>query len=121
MKAQKHRQWQTLIMAIAFTAAAALSLAITTPAQAQTQAVTKKNCFACFQEAHATDMMRFVTARDNASFQRYIDNGRCVMLKANLTVTIIKMQSFFSGGKVQFAIEGIKLWTAREMLHHYKY
>jgi len=121
MQTQKQTRTQTLIMAIAFTLAMALSLAITTPAQAQTQAVTKKHCFACFQETHATDMMRFVTARDDASFQHYIDNGRCVMLKANLTVTIIKMQSFFSGGKVQFAIAGIKLWTAREMLHHYKY
>jgi hypothetical protein len=112
-------QTRTLIMAIAFTAAMALLLAITTPAQAQTQAVTKEHCFACFSETHATDMMRFVTARDDASFMIYINNGWCVMLKANLTVTIIKMQSVFGGGKVQFAIEGIKLWTAREMLHRY--
>lgn len=118
---QTRTRTRTLIMAIALTAAMVLSLAITTPAQAQTQAVTKKHCFACFQEAHATDMMRFVTARDDASFQHYIDNGRCVMLKANLTVTIIKMQSVFGGGKVQFAIDGIKLWTAREMLHQYQY
>ncbi len=117
MKAQKHRQWQTLIMAITFTAA--MALVIVTPAEAQRRAMTTSTCYACFSEMHTRDMMRFIENNSKDSFLRYIDRGLCLIMPPNQVVIIMAIQDVNSGGLVYFSDKNVRLWTRRELLYRY--
>ncbi len=82
-------------------------------------ATTVGGFVACFTKEQVKDMTQFVIAKDKASFQAYIDAQLCVSLKGGLTVTVLKSPGMF-GTKVQFAFQGLKMWTLREALTDYK-
>ncbi len=52
-----------------------------TVAPAGIAATTNSGYIACTSETALDDMVSFVTAKDNASFQAYINVGKCVVLK----------------------------------------
>ncbi len=82
-------------------------------------ATTTGGHVACFTKEQLDDMVQFVVSEDKASFQAYLDSGMCIVLKKGITVTVLKSPGLF-GTKVQFAFQGIKMWTVREGLTNYR-
>jgi hypothetical protein len=67
--------------------------------------------FACTTEDYFDDILQFAIAKDYASAEAYQSQGKCVVLKAGLRVTV--MDTTWTG-KLQFVYQGLKMWTVME-------
>ena len=97
-----------IIMAAAILASSAAS--------AQT-AVTKEGYAACFSREWLDSFLTFVNAGDTGSMQAYLDQQRCISLRAGVTVTITDSPGVF-GGVVGFTFQGVELFAPREALDY---
>ncbi len=72
---------------------------------------TKDGYIACRTEEHLNDIMSFVAAKDTASVEAYRSSNKCIILKGGLKVTVLDTTWT---GKLQFAFQGLKMWTVME-------
>lgn len=82
-------------------------------------AVTKDGYVACLKKEWLEDVVSFVSAKDKASFQSYIDSQKCIAIKGGLRVTVTESPGMF-GRTAEFVYKGVKLWTIREGLDYGK-
>lgn len=75
--------------------------------------ITVKDHVACLFKNHLDDMMKFAGARDKASFNAYLNQKKCIVLKGNDKVTIMEYPGMF-GGHTKFAYHGVNLWTTHD-------
>lgn len=75
---------------------------------------------ACLRKVWIEDMIKFVSAQDINSFQVYLNNDRCIILKKGIKVTIMESPGFFGSvtGFIFQGVPGVKLWTTREQLEN---
>lgn len=78
-------------------------------------AVTTENFPACAKKEWIEDIRKFVGSKDTNSFNAYINTGKCLILEKGLNVTITNSSGAF-GGNIEFAYNGVKLWTVREAI-----
>jgi len=82
-------------------------------------ATTAKNAIGCYIKSSVEDMEKFAHAKDQASFNKYILDGKCVLLNAGVDVTVIEYPEMLSGTPC-FAYNGVKMWTSRSGLTNYR-
>ena len=70
---------------------------------------------ACLTEQWLDDMMDFAQARDQASWDAYVEMEKCVILRKGLVVTVTSRGLI----KTEFVYQGTKFWTPREALRVY--
>jgi hypothetical protein len=83
------------------------------------RATTTKNAIGCHTKQSLDDMIKFTAAGDNESFKAYIQQGRCIILKEGLDVTVIEYPTML-GGTASFVYRGVKMWTTRGGLTDYR-
>ena len=76
-------------------------------------ATTNGGYYACVTEEYLDDIMKFLIAKDYASADAYSAQNKCVILKAGLQVSIVKVK----WTRIQFAYKGLKLWTVSEAIN----
>jgi len=70
---------------------------------------------ACLSKTWYEDLVKFTSAKDFKSFEAYISQKRCILLKEGLEVTMMEWPGMF-GGSLSFAYNGIKFWAPREAI-----
>ncbi len=65
---------------------------------------------ACLTEEYLDDIITAAVNKDEGSFQSYLTQQKCVILKDGIPVTIMKV-NFTT---IQFMYNGVKFWTVRE-------
>lgn len=96
--------------------AGAAALMISTAAQAL-PATTNAGHVACLSEQWLSDMVSFSAARDQASFDAYLRQVKCVILKDGMRVTVTGSPGMF-GSRAEFVFQGQRFWTTREGLNY---
>lgn len=74
---------------------------------------------ACYKEGDLEDMDRFARSHDEERYAAYMAEGRCVVLRGGVTVTISGAEGVFAG-KALIEYEGRKMWTAKDALELYR-
>jgi hypothetical protein len=80
-------------------------------------ATTNPGYVACRTESQLDEFISFVVAKDQGSMNAYLNNRKCVSMKAGLKVTVTDSPGFL-GGKAGFVFRGVKMWTVREALNY---
>lgn len=83
------------------------------------KATTVNDSVACFSKESLQEMQQFIINRDRDSFDAYIKNGKCIIMKGGLDVSVIESPGMF-GGMTMFIYKGIRLWTNRRSLTNYR-
>ena len=78
---------------------------------------TNEGYVACHQEQWLRDMVSFVGAKDMDSFEAYIKQGRCLIMRGGMKVTVTDSPGMF-GGRTGFVFQGAKMWTLREGINY---
>jgi hypothetical protein len=74
---------------------------------------------ACYSEDDLDAMNRFARMHDEQRYNAYIAEGKCIVLKRGLTVTVSGAQGGF-GDKARIEYEGKKMWTMKDALEIYR-
>lgn len=82
-------------------------------------ATTSNSSIACFTESALNDMTKFTVAGDRASFDAYVTQGKCIVMKGGVDVTVMEYPGLL-GGTTGFVYRGVKMWTTREGLTNYR-
>lgn len=82
-------------------------------------ATTSNSSIACFTELALDDMTKFTVAGDRASFDAYVTQGKCIVMKGGVDVTVMEYPGLL-GGTAGFVYRGVKMWTTREGLTNYR-
>ncbi|MEI7636377.1 MAG: hypothetical protein WCJ37_03675 [Syntrophus sp. (in: bacteria)] len=82
-------------------------------------ATTSDSAIACFAESALDDMTKFTGAGDRASFNAYVDQRKCIVMKGGVDVTIVQYPGML-GGTTGFVYNGVKMWTTRSGLTNYR-
>jgi len=80
-------------------------------------AVTKGQFPVCLKKEWLKDILSFLNAGDEDSFDAYQNTEKCIMLKKGLRVTVTEPPGMF-GGTAGFVVKGLKFWTVREELEN---
>lgn len=80
-------------------------------------ATTKEHSVACRTKSQIEDMTSFRAADDRASFNAYLNSGKCIVIKGGRKVTVTDSPGFM-GGYAGFVYKGVKLWTTRGGLEY---
>jgi hypothetical protein len=103
------KKLMTMIVIIALLPSAAMAMRATTDA----------NAIGCLTKSALEEMVKFTASGDRESFSAYIAQGKCIVLKSGLDVTVVESPGMF-GGIAGFVYRGIKMWTTREALTNYR-
>lgn len=80
---------------------------------------TDEGYVACLKRQWLDDMGAFAQAGDRGSFDAYVQQKKCVVMRAGLKVTVTDGPGMF-GGQTGFIYKGTKLWTVREAIEYGK-
>ena len=83
------------------------------------KATTVNNSVACFSKESLEEMQQFAGNKDRKSFDAYIKNGKCIIMKGGHDVSVIESPGMF-GSATMFIFNGIKFWTLRHGLTNYR-
>jgi hypothetical protein len=74
---------------------------------------TKDGYIACQKKEWLDDVTAFISQKDHASLQAYLDAKKCLIMKGGLRVTVTEWPGILRG-TTGFIYQGIKFWTYRE-------
>lgn len=86
-------------------------------ASAALTGTTKAGYPACFTREWLDNFITFANADDTGSIQAYLDQQRCLNLRAGITVTVTDAPGVF-GSVVGFTFQGVELFAPREALDY---
>ena len=70
---------------------------------------------ACYDPLWLERMLVFAKTEDRASFERYLDIGKCALLKEGMQITVSKRyRNADNQERVEFVFKGLRLYTLRE-------
>ncbi len=105
-----------MIRILSATLAIIFAVLFTTPAHSMS-ATLKDNTPACLKEEWMKDMTSFVVTKDKASYDAYINQKKCIIMKSRLAVTVIESPWIF-GGYTNFVYEGVKYWATTDSFNY---